>query len=104
MKKSAFILAAVLMTLFVAVTARADDASIKNQLIGRWKTPGGVVVLKADGTMLQSGFPGPQKWDVRDGVFSDHRDSFTILSLTKTTFEIKDQAHGQHTGIWTRIK
>ena len=52
----------------------ADDAAIKKQLIGRWETPGGVTELKADGTMLQSGFPGPRKWDVRNGVFYDHRD------------------------------
>jgi hypothetical protein len=89
--------------LLTATYARADDAAIKKQLIGRWETPGGIVDLKADGSMLQSGFPGPQKWDVRHGVFYDHRDSFTILSLTKTTFKIQDQAHGRHTGTWNRI-
>jgi hypothetical protein len=91
------------MALLAATQARGDDAAIKRQLVGRWKTPGGTVMLKADGTMRQSGFPGPQKWDVRQGVFYDHRDSFTILSLTETSFEIQDQAHGHHTGIWTRI-
>ena len=97
------ILIALITALLATTSARADDAAIKKQLVGRWKTPGGTVVLRADGTMIQSGFPGPQKWDVWDGVFYDHRDSFTILSLTKTTFEIQGQARGRHTGTWTRI-
>ena len=83
------ILLAFLLALVSAPVARADDAAIKKQLIGRWETPGGVTELKADGSMLQLGFPGPQKWDVRNGVFYDHRDSFKILSLTKTRSRIR---------------
>jgi hypothetical protein len=60
-------------------------------------------VNTADGVMKATFWNGPQKWDVRDGKFHDHRDSFKILSLTKNKFVIQDEAHGHHTGTWTRI-
>jgi hypothetical protein len=36
------------LTAMATTSARADDAAIKKQLVGRWKTPGGTVVLRAD--------------------------------------------------------
>ena len=68
--KLSVMLLAFLLALVSAPVARADDAAIKKQLVGRWKTPGGIVELKADGTMIQSGFPGPQKWDVPEWCVS----------------------------------
>jgi hypothetical protein len=35
-------------------------------------------------------------------VFYDASDSFTSISLTKSKYVIWHQAHGQHTGSWTR--
>ena len=98
------ILVAFFMALVTATAARGDDATITKQLIGRWETPGGITVLRPDGTSD----PYHQKWKVRDGVLiieinPNRDDEFKIISLTKDRVVIQDLFHGHHTGTWTRI-
>lgn len=94
-------------------SAPADDAAIKQQLVGSWKGPDGqTIVVRDDGLMTSSDNPIPEKWDLRKGVFhtfSQGEDGgmtgenfFKIVSLTKTKFVIQDMYHGRHTGTWTR--
>ena len=91
----------------IATSARADDAAIKKQLVGYWKGPDNqTIVVKDDGVMISYDYPVPRRWEVRDGVFHtrfhDDRDSYKIISLTKTKFVIH-MYHGRHIGTWTRI-
>jgi hypothetical protein len=71
-------------------------------------------VLKSDGTRITSGIDSSgrysieEKWDVRGGKYieirtppSGERD-YTIISLTEDKFVLLDNAHGRHTGTWTR--
>ena len=105
-------LTTILMTLLATLSLlpasmAADDATIKKQLVGSWKGPNNeTIVLKENGVMISSDMPGPQTWDVREGVFHTkfHRneDFFKIISLTKAKFVIQDMYHGRHTGTWTR--
>jgi uncharacterized protein (DUF2147 family) len=82
----------------IAATAVADDAAIKKQLLGHWKTAdNNIIVLKEDGT-----------WDVRGGVYlvkinPNRTDEFKIISLTKSKLVIQDLYHGHGIGTWTRI-
>ena len=97
------------------VTAHADDATIKKRLVGTWKAYDETIVLKSDGTRITSGtdssgrFSVREKWDVRGGNYIEVRTppeadrDYTIISLTKDKFVLQDNAHGRHTGTWTRI-
>jgi hypothetical protein len=93
----------------------ADDAAIKNQLVGSWKGPDNQpIVLKANGVMDTNckDCTATQKWEVRNGVFhtwfedkangTTGNNEFRIISLSKTKFVIQDMYHGRHTGTWTR--
>src|SRR4029450_7503689 len=96
-------LIAFLAAALIATSASADDAAIKKQLLGYWKGPDNqTIVLKEDGAMISYDYPVPRKWDVRDGVFHarfhEDRDSYKIISLTKTKFIIQDMYHGRHIG------
>jgi len=106
-----------LILALAAVTATAtlaDDAAIKKRFVGFWKSPeGDVWHLTEDGIMLSSHDPAIQwTWTVADGVFQcsskgptgSTEISFKIVSVTKSKFLLKDQAHGKHTGTWTRVK
>jgi hypothetical protein len=91
-----------------------SDADMKQQLVGIWKAYDETIALKSDGTRITSGtdssgkFSIQEKWDVRDGNYIEIRTppegdrSYTIISLTKDQFELQDNAHGRHTGTWTR--
>jgi hypothetical protein len=97
------------------VTADADDAAIKKRLVGTWKAYDETIVLKSDGTRITSGtgssgrFSVQEKWDVTGGNYIEIRTppegdrDYTIVSLTKDKFVLRDNAHGRHTGIWTRL-
>ena len=106
-------LAKILMLISVLATAAlADDAAIKKQFVGYWNSPGsdGVWHLTEDGRMHLNPEPStPWTWTVQDGVFKFSKgptgstQSFTIVSLTKSKFVLKDHAHGTHTATWIRI-
>ena len=101
-------------------TTLAGDAEMKQLLVGTWKEsfPYGVttIVLKSDGSRIDNGHDYPSgkpysisgKWDVKDGNFIQIRNYpegdryYTIISLTQHKFVLKDNAHGRHTGTWTR--
>jgi hypothetical protein len=93
------------MALLIAMAARADDAAITKQLIGRWKSEGGrILVFRPDGTSA----PDQRKWKVHDGVLiieinPNRNDEGRIISLTKDKLVIQDLFHGHGTGTWTRI-
>jgi hypothetical protein len=49
--------------LFMLASTHADDAQIKQQLVGYWKGPDNqTIVVKADGTIMRSDYPVIQKW------------------------------------------
>jgi hypothetical protein len=116
-----------LMTFLVSLSllpasAVADDAAIKKQLVGSWKTPDGTIVLKENGVIIDPNNPGSmQRWDMNDDL-GHHRlgvlhtffeataetdtttghNFFKIISLSETKLVIQDLYHGHHTGIWIR--
>jgi hypothetical protein len=104
----------ILALLSLAATAMAGDAEMKQQLVGTWKAYDETIVLKSDGTRITSGtdssgrFSVREKWDVRGGNYIEIRTppegdrDYTIISLTKHKFVLRDNAHGRHTGTWTR--
>jgi hypothetical protein len=104
----------ILALLSLAATAMAGDAEMKQKLVGTWKAYDETIVLKSDGTRITSGtdssgrFSVKEKWDVRGGNYIEIRTppegdrDYTIISLTKHKFVLQDNAHGRHTGTWTR--
>ena len=102
------------LILALATVTLADDATIKKRFVGFWKSPeGDVWHLTEDGIMLSSHDPAIQWiWTVADGVFRCSSKgprgstdlSFKIVSVTKSKFVLKDQAHGKQTRTWTRVK
>jgi hypothetical protein len=106
----------ILALLSLAATAMAGDAEMKQQLVGTWDAYGETIVLKSDGTRITSGtdssgekFAVQERWDVRGGNYIEIRTppegnrDYTIISLTKHKFVLQDNAHGRHTGVWSRI-
>lgn len=94
-----------LLFLILVNSALADDAAIKQKLIGKWRYENQIIVLNADGSM-DSDY---KTWGVKDGKYMEYKksgasESFTILKLTKTSLTIKEDNRGQGTGTWTRVK
>jgi hypothetical protein len=101
----------------------ADDVAIKKRLVGSWKTPGGSIVLKENGVIIDPNNPGSkQRWDMNDDL-GHHRDGvihtffeataetgtttghnfFKIISLSETKLVIQDLYHGHNRGTWIRL-
>jgi hypothetical protein len=94
-----------LLFLILVTSALADDAAIKQQLVGKWKYGNQLIVLNPDGSM-NNDF---KTWDVQGGKYMEFKksgasESFTILKLTKTTFTLHEDSHGRGTGTWTRVQ
>jgi hypothetical protein len=98
-------------------TSLAGDAEMKQQLVGTWNMGGGeTAVLNSDGTRVYQGHDFPSgkpfrltgRWDVKNNNFIEIRNppevdrDYTIISITKHEFKLKDNAHGRHTGNWIR--
>ena len=92
----------ILAIVAMSVTALADDAALRKAIIGTWRNGDFVVTYNADGSMHDA-VPAETKWSVRNGVLYDNRNSFKILSVSKTKLVIQDEAHGRHTGTLTRM-
>jgi hypothetical protein len=94
----------------------AGDAETKQQLAGTWNMGGGeIAILGSDGSRIYQGidsygkpFKLVGKWNVQGGTFIEIRMPpegdryYTIIKVTKHQFTLKDNAHGRHTGTWTR--
>jgi hypothetical protein len=106
-----------LALLSLVATSLAGDAEMKQQLVGTWNMGGGeTAVLNSDGTRVYQGHDFPSgkpfrltgRWDIRDNNFIEIRNPpegdryYTIISITKHEFKLKDNAHGRHTGNWIR--
>jgi hypothetical protein len=94
----------IFMLTVLAANAVADDAAIKQQLVGRWEYKGDIMVLRSDGETANSW----EKWYVQDGKFvlakkSGATDPCTILKLTKTQLKIQEDFRGRGITTWTRI-
>jgi hypothetical protein len=86
---------AMVLAFFVAATmAHADDAAIKQKLLGYWSTGRHVFLYKSDGNALMMGGTSNRKWDVRNGMYYELGDTgdikdaspCKIISLTQTRF------------------
>jgi hypothetical protein len=63
---------AMVVLLMAALWSHGDDASIKKQLLGYWKSPRHGYLLKSNGIMCmlpRVGATTTNTWDVRDGFF-----------------------------------
>jgi hypothetical protein len=59
---------AIILAIFMAATmAQADDAAIKKELLGYWKSGRHSYFYKDDGIIYMRGGTTKSKWDVRDG-------------------------------------
>lgn len=88
------------LALFVAATvAQADDAAMKKELLGYWKSGRHAYLYKDDGIVYMMGGTTKSKWDIRNGKFYggsvdtpiDYSNGGEkILALTKTTFTTEE--------------
>lgn len=84
-----------LVVLFAAVPmVRADDAAIKKQLLGYWKSPRHGYLYKANGIVYMLPRPpstSTSHWDVRHGVYYEmdggRTYAYRIISLTEKEFK-----------------
>jgi hypothetical protein len=77
---------ALVVLLMAASLSHADDASIKKQLLGYWKSPRHGYLLKSNGIMYM--LPRPDAtttntWDVRNGFFYQDGEALKIVALNK---------------------
>jgi hypothetical protein len=80
---------ALVVLLMAASLSHADDASIKKQLLGYWKSPRHGYLLKSNGIMYMLPRPGAtttNTWDVRDGFFYQDGEALKIVALNKYQF------------------
>jgi hypothetical protein len=97
------------LALFMAATvAHADDAAIRQKIIGYWSTGRHVFLFKSDGNALMMGGTSNMKWAVHNGMYYEGGDEgdvtnsqpHKILSLTNTRF-VTQREEGIYT--WKRI-
>jgi hypothetical protein len=85
----------VLALLVSATMAHADDATMKKELVGYWKSKRHAWWYKDNGIVYMLGGGDKSRWDIRNGAFYagspiDYSDSGAkILVLNKTTFTIQ---------------
>jgi len=80
-----------------ATMAQADDAAIKQEILGYWKSGRHAYLYKNDGIAYMMGGTSNLKWDVRDGMYYEGSvdgaegspKPLKIISLTKTRFTVK---------------
>src|ERR1700693_5272442 len=79
--------AMVLAILIAATMAHADDAAIKKELLGYWKSGRHSYLYKDDGIIYMMGGTTKSTWDVRDGRYYEQGlKPAKIIALTKTKF------------------
>jgi hypothetical protein len=88
-----------LLALFMAATmAQADDAAMKKEILGYWKSGRHAYLYKDDGIIYMMGGTTKSRWDIRDGKFYessdlhpiDYSSGEKILALTKAKFTVQD--------------
>jgi hypothetical protein len=90
---------AMVLAFFVAATmAQADDATMKKELLGYWKSGRHAYLYKDDGVIYMMGGSTKSRWDIRNGKFYessdlnpiDYSSGEKILALNKTVFTVQD--------------
>jgi hypothetical protein len=78
------------LALFVAAAiAQADDATMKKELLGYWKSGRHSYLYRDDGIIYMMGGTTKSTWDVRDGRYYEQGlKPAKIIALTKTKFTI----------------
>jgi hypothetical protein len=92
--------------MLAAGSAQASDAKMKQQLVGSWRNDDRNITFTftTDGKWLIDGEPW-ERWDVRSGKLIEIRPgpeserNYTILLLTANDCIIRENGHGDHTGI-----
>jgi hypothetical protein len=102
---------AMILAFFVAATvAHADDAAIRQKILGYWSTGRHVFLFKNDGNALMMGGTSNMKWAVHNGMYYEGGDQgemntntqgYKILSLTSTRFVTDRGEEGIYT--WKRV-
>jgi hypothetical protein len=96
---------AMVLVLFMAATmVQADDAALKKDLLGYWKSGRHAYLYKDDGIVYMMGGTTKSKWDIRNGMYLESGDVNSdpsgegekILALTKTKFTVL-QSDGPYT-------
>jgi hypothetical protein len=80
---------ALVVVLMATSLAHADDASIKKQLLGYWRSPRHGYLLKSNGIMYMLPRPGTtttNTWDVRNGFFYQDGEALKIVALNRFQF------------------
>jgi hypothetical protein len=92
-----------------ATVAHADDAAIRQKILGYWSTGRHVFLFKNDGNALMMGGTSNMKWAVHNGMYYEGGDQgeintntqgYKILSLTSTRFVTDRGEDGIYT--WKR--
>jgi hypothetical protein len=105
MKKTLVKIAMVLAVLVSAAMAQADDATMKKELLGYWKSGRHAYLYKDDGIVYMMGGTTKSRWDIRNGMFYQSGDNSPIdysaggekiLALNKTVFTT-EQSEGPYT-------
>jgi opacity protein-like surface antigen len=93
------ILTLVVGLFMAAAMAQADDATMKKELVGYWKSGRHAYWYKEDGIIYMMGGTNKSRWDIRNGKFYggsvgtpiDYSNGGEkILALTKTTFTTEE--------------